>query len=248
MAEKHFYEQKKHTESYLLPYFERHLTDFQELNILEVGCAEGGFLDVLFEKNVPARGLELSEARVNIAKAQNPKLDIMVGDITDAGIVDAIADTFDLVVMRDTIEHIPNRTAAFGNISRLLKKQGHLYVTFPPRFSGFAGHQQNAKSIFRFIPYLQLLPAAVIKTVGKMLNERPKMIEEIILNYRVGLTIGAFERYYSAFNFHPVVKELFLVRPTYKLRFDLAPKRIPNIWGIREFAALGCEYLLRKSI
>ncbi|MFQ5584693.1 MAG: class I SAM-dependent methyltransferase, partial [Calditrichia bacterium] len=172
MAERHFYEQKKHTSSYLLPYFEKHLPDFQNFKILEIGCAEAGFLDVLYEMGIQASGLEIEPHRVELAKSKNPNLKIIPGDITSPEICDQINDTFDLIVMRDVIEHIRDRKAAFQNINKLLEKNGYLYITFPPKYSGFAGHQQNGKSILRYMPYVHLLPASVLRFIGKILNEK----------------------------------------------------------------------------
>jgi len=246
MAEKHFFEQKKHTALYLIPYFENHLPDFENLKILEIGCAEGGFLDVMLEENIKAVGLELEAGRVQTAKEKNPNLKIHLGDITDDNIVDQIGERFDLIVMRDTIEHIPDRLATFSNLHGLLKPNGFLYITFPPKFSAFAGHQQNLKSTLRFFPYLHILPDWLVRMLGKLFNEKTGQIEAVILNYHNGLTINAFEKYYSRFNFKPIVKELFLIRPIYQVRFDLSPRRIPSVPLFSEILATGCEYLLTK--
>jgi 2-polyprenyl-3-methyl-5-hydroxy-6-metoxy-1,4-benzoquinol methylase len=246
MAEKHFFEQKKHTTLYLVPYFEKYLSNFRESKILEVGCAEGGFLVVISEQNIEAVGLELETARVKIAKEKNPNLNIHVGDVTDDNIVDKIGERFDLIIMRDTIEHIPDRISTFSNLNKLLNQNGYLYITFPPKFSAFAGHQQNLKSILRLLPYLHILPDWIIRKLGKAFKEQTGQIEAVIVNYRVGLTVKAFEKYYSMFNFKPIVKELFLIRPIYKVRFDLSSKKIPDIPFFREIFATGCEYLLKK--
>jgi len=238
---------KEFTTSYLLSYFQKHIPNFKDLKILEVGCAESGFLDVLYNANIEGIGLELDPGRVKISKDKNPHLKIFVGDITDNNIVNKIGDTFDLIVMRDVIEHIPDRIATFSNIKKLLKKNGYLYITFPPRFSGFAGHQQNGISILRFVPYLCLLPEWIIRLLGKIFKERSGLMEIVILNYKIGLTIQAFEKYYYKFNFQPIREEFFLFRPIYKLRYNITPRKIPNIPLIREFIAFGCECLLQKD-
>jgi len=246
MAERHFHEQRKHTQAYLLSYFQQHIRNFKDLKILEVGCAEGGFLDVLHESGMQSVGIELEAGRVALAKEKNPELEIHVGDITAADITAKVSGPFDLIILRDVIEHIPQREALFRNITKLLNDDGYLYVTFPPRFSPFAGHQQNGRSVLRFVPYLQLLPAVVIRGLGKLFAEHGYLIDYVILNYRVGLTIRAFEKYYTRFGFTPVVKELFLTRPIYKTRHGLTPRRLPNIPVLREVISLGCECLLRK--
>lgn len=247
MAEKHFYEQRKHTISYLLPYFSQNIPDFQNKKVLEVGCAEAGLLDVLQENNFDVTGVELEATRVKIAKEKNPQLKIFTADITDINIVDKIGENFDLVIMRDVIEHIPDREALFRNLKKLIKKDGYFYVTFPPRFSGFSGHQQNGKSLLRYAPFLQIFPDSIIKSLGSLFNENPKMIEFIIHNFKIGLTINKFEKFYSAFKFEPVVKDLFLFRPIFKLRYNLTPRKFPNIPVIRELLSFGCEYLLQNK-
>ncbi len=246
MAEKHYFEQIEFTRSYIIPYLQKYLPNFHNMKILEIGCAEGGLLHVLHELKIEAAGLELEIGRVDIAIKKNPVLSIIVGDITDKNVFELFENKFDLIIMRDTIEHIPDREATFFNISKLLNKKGYLYITFPPRFSGFAGHQQNGRTILRIIPYLHLLPDVLIRLLGNILNEKQKVINSVILNYKEGLTISSFEKFYRRHQFKAVVRDLFIFRPIYKLRFKVTPKRIPNIRILREFLAFGCEYLLQK--
>ena len=247
MSENHYYEQKSHSTSYLIPFFKKYVPHFENLRILEVGCAEAGFLDSLRELGMDATGLELEDSRVRIAKKKNPALTVFVGDITDKNVAGRLGGPFDLVVMRDVIEHIPDKMAAFSMLNKLLKIGGYLYTTFPPRFSPLAGHQQNGQSILRFVPYLHILPEGMIKTLGKIFRERSSLIEHVILNYKIGLSIRSFEGYCSMFGFEPVVKELFLFRPIYETRFGVTPIKIPHIPSIGECIALGCECLSRKG-
>jgi SAM-dependent methyltransferase len=247
MSEKHYFEQVEHTQTYLIPYFKKHIQNFEQLKVLEVGCAEGGFLDVLYELGMNVAGVELSPDRVEIAKQKNPKMNVMVGDITADDVAEKINDQFDLIVLRDVIEHIPDRIATFNNISKLLKPGGFLFVSFPPRFSGFAGHQQVGRTFLRYLPYYHLLPNFLIKSLGKLFNEREFVIESAILNYKIGLSIRAFEKYYTNSGFKVVQKDLFLFRPLYKIRFNLNPRKFPNIPILREAFAFGCEVLLKKD-
>lgn len=247
MAEKHFFEQEKHTNRYLLPYFKKHLPNFEKMKVLEIGCAEAGLIYVLNDLGMNVRGLELLASRVDVAKEKHPHLDIMVGDITDEKLVEKIGDTFDFIIMRETIEHVPNRTAAFKNLSWLLKNDGYIYFTFPPRFSPFAGHQQVGTTVLRRVPYLHLLPEIVIRALGRIFDERQAAIDFIIQNYHEGISIRSFEKYTKQFGFKPIVKELFLVRPIYETRFGSKPKQVPDIPLLREFTALGCECLLQKQ-
>lgn len=245
MAEKHFFEQKIHSVNYLIPYFEKHIADFRKMRVLEVGCAEGGFMEELQNLGMDTVGLELLQSRVDIAREKSPTLNIICGDITDKNLKQKITSTFDLIVMRDTIEHVPDRKATFENISSLLNDKGFFYVTFPPRFSAFAGHQQNCTSILKAVPYLHFLPNFFLNSLGKLFSE--KIMEGIALNYKIGLSIHKFESFYKRNGFTPVVKELFLSRPIFKVRYKIKTIRFPNIPILREFLAMGCEYLLQKN-
>lgn len=248
MAEKHYYEQINFTNSYLIPYLEKHIPNFKNYKILEVGCAEGGFVKVLHEKGIKIKGLELEQSRVDIANEKAPDLDIVQADITDPEIVNNLGEKYDLIVMRDVIEHVPNRDAAFDNLNNLLNENGYLFITFPPRFSGFAGHQQNGKSIFRYIPYLHFLPNFLIRFMGKSLKESDELINHVIENYKIGLSINKFEYFFKKYSFEIVQRDLFLFRPIYKIRFGVNPLKVPNIFALREFIAFGCECLLKKKV
>lgn len=250
MAEKHFYVQKRHAESYLIPYLEAHVPGFRDSAILEVGCAEAGFLAALHDQGVVRTvGLELEGGRARIARARCPGLRIVVGDVTDDRIVERIGAVFDVIVMGDVIEHVSDRPATFANLSRLLKDGGRVYITFPPRFSAFAGHQQNARSFLRAVPYLHLLPQRALSALCRALREEPRLAESVKSNYRIGLSIRSFERYCARFHFRPVRRSLFLLRPIYGTRYGLrlAPRRTLDVPLVREVITLGCEYLLQKT-
>jgi SAM-dependent methyltransferase len=247
MSKKHFIEQKQHAESYLIPYLDRHLPEFRRYRVLEVGCAEAGFLDALHEHGIRAVGLELEPHRIALAKAMNPNLELHIGDITDPHVASRIGMKFDLAVMRDVIEHVPEKEAAFRNLGNLLRPKGFLYVTFPPRFSPFGGHHQNGRSVLRNLPYLHLLPSAAIRFFGRLVHEHPHIIENAIANYRVGLSIRQFEFLCKKTGFRMRIKELYLFRPVYRTRLGVKPRRLPDVPLLREFVTLGCECLLQRT-
>jgi len=246
MAEKHFIEQREHAEKYLIPYLRDHCPGIGEFRLLEVGCAEGGFLDALFRQGIQAVGLELAPGRVNLAKSINPKLAIVTGDITDPHIGKSLGTGYNLIVMRDVIEHIPDKTAAWTNVVRLLKTGGFLYISFPPRFSPFGGHHQNGRSLLRLVPYFHMLPDAAVHFLGKRFGEFPHIADNAIANFRNGLSIYDFEKYCAVFRLRFVKKDLFISRPVYQTRFGLKPRRMADVPLLREFLTFGCECLLQK--
>jgi SAM-dependent methyltransferase len=245
MAEKHFHEQIRFTTDYLFAYFEKYVPDFGSLSVLEVGCGEGGAVAALQDRGMLAMGVELEASRIEIGLKINPKLPLLAGDITDPHLPKRIGRRFKLIIMRDVIEHVSNRSALFQNINTLLEPEGYFYVTFPPRFSPYAGHQQNARTVLRYIPYLHLFPDFLIDLAGKHLHENPKLIDSVKENYRIGLSVSAFDDYVKEFGFTTAVRDLFLVRPVFKLRFGLTPRKFPDLPILRELMATGCEVLLK---
>ncbi len=246
MAEKHFYEQAEYTKKYLIPYFQKHIPDFHKLSVLEVGCAEGGLLEVFMELGMDVSGIELDPERAAIANQKNAKLNVMVGDIMDAELTKKIGKQFDFVIMREVIEHVPNKYAAFKNLEALTKEEGYLFISFPPKRSPFAGHQQIAKSFLKMVPYLHILPRYILRPLAKQFGEKEDYIDEIKLHFSTGMVIDHFETLFALNLFKTIKKDLFLFRPIYAYRFGLPTIKLPNIPIIREYISFGCETLLRK--
>ena len=72
MAQKHYDEQFVFSKTYLIPFLTEKLScSLKELNILEVGCAEGGFIAACDDDDIKVDGLELEPSRVKTAKKIN---------------------------------------------------------------------------------------------------------------------------------------------------------------------------------
>jgi 2-polyprenyl-3-methyl-5-hydroxy-6-metoxy-1,4-benzoquinol methylase len=247
MPEKHFYEQKQYTKDYLLPYFQKSVPDFHKKKVFEVGCAEGGLLETLQSIGMCVSGVELSQERADMAKQKDESLKVIVGDITDPNLPEIVNEKFDVIIMREVIEHVAAKTAAFINLNKLLNDDGFLFISFPPKHSPFAGHQQIGKSFLKAVPYLHLFPASFLKVIAKWLGENRGYIYEIKLHYSTGCTIKEFEAQCKLQKFFPVKKEFYLFRPIYAQRFGLPVIKLPNIPILREYISFGCETLLQKG-
>jgi len=247
MPEKHYYEQLNYTNEYLIPYFKQYIDSFAGMKVLEIGCAEAGFLAAIKELGAEVYGIEISRERVNIAKEKNPGLKILVGDVSSKDLLNDIKDRFDFIVMREVIEHIPEKTETFRNLYGLLNEGGYLFMSFPPKYSPFAGHQQIARSFIKIIPYLHILPEGLLHWVARILKEKPGYVEEIKMNYSTGMAIGRYEKFIKEYKYSIVQKDHFLFRPIYKGRFGLPKIKLPGIPLIREFCTFGYEIFLKKD-
>lgn len=105
--------------------------------LLEVGCAYGYFLD-LAQKHFKCSGIEISvSAAENAEKICN---NIICG-IPDMETLNRIGD-YDIVVMLDVIEHLPNPSETLKNISNFLPEGGIVLLTtgdFGSMYSKIAG-------------------------------------------------------------------------------------------------------------
>src|SRR5690349_4779084 len=72
--------------------------------VLEVGCAAGDLLVPMREAGLRVTGVELSEHAATIARTRH-NLDVHTGTLADAPLA---GRTFDAVIMRSVIEHVPD--------------------------------------------------------------------------------------------------------------------------------------------
>jgi len=247
MTEKFYYEQKKYAKEYLIPHLLKYIPDLSRMKVLEVGCAEAGLLAEMKFIGAEVTGLEMNEKRVDVARKLNPGLDVIVGDITDDNICERLDSNYDLIIMREVIEHVPDKEKTFISLYKLLNADGFLFLSFPPKYSPFAGHQQVGSTILRLIPYIHLMPYKFLKFAVNIFNENKGFAEHLLLHYQRGMSISAFEYLSKKYGFKAIVKECFLFRPIYKLRYGLPIISIPGIPFLREFTSFGYEILLKKK-
>lgn len=116
-------------------------------SVLEIGCAEGFFLNRIIERkngNIKVFGVEPSKRYLETARHLLPK-GYFYGHMLD--MVDFGKERFDLVVLRHVLEHVPLPIRNLDIISELLTPSGALYVEVPdtekatPSVSHFFHHE-----------------------------------------------------------------------------------------------------------
>ena len=95
----------------------------QPLRVLDVGCFRGDFLAVLPD-GVEKFGIEPSQAAQRVAAARGIKV---IGDALESTTVEGAK--FDVIVMMDVLEHLPNPFAALKKLSRWLTPGGRMILT-----------------------------------------------------------------------------------------------------------------------
>ena len=149
------------------------------LRVLEFGCGHGALTLSAAERGAAAvLGIDLDQRRIDFARrhisAQYPDYAKIIrfeaADITDIHEVCG----FDVVLSKDTFEHVENLSATIQHMHRILKPGGRLLVGFSPLFhSPFGDHG-------RLAPPLPWLPALL-----------PERLVLSMASRRHGLQIGA---------------------------------------------------------
>jgi SAM-dependent methyltransferase len=156
---------------------------------------------------------------------------------------------FDLIVLKDVIEHIHDQPRLMREMKRLLKPNGHIFFGFPPWQMPFGGHQQIApQKILSTLPYYHLLPMPLYVGFLKAFGANKKLVDDLVEIKETGISLERFERIAKQTGYKTVNKTLFLFNPIYKYKFGLTPRKQSKILGaipwIRNFYTTCGYYLL----
>jgi ubiquinone/menaquinone biosynthesis C-methylase UbiE len=100
----------------------------EQLNILELGSGEGGTASV-FSKDNYFISLDISSLRLQ----RQPDTIIKIN--ADAHYLPFKHSQFDLIILQDVIEHVPDNNELLSYLSRFIKKDGIIFLSTPNRFS-----------------------------------------------------------------------------------------------------------------
>lgn len=95
--------------------------------VLEVGCGHGGFVGLLGWAGFDAVGTELSPWVAQFA-TDTFGVEVRAGPVEAQ---DFEAGSFDVVVLNDVIEHLPDPLKTLGHCARLLKPDGFFLIQTP---------------------------------------------------------------------------------------------------------------------
>ena len=95
--------------------------------LLDVGCSTGFFLDEARKKGWQVQGVELSRWAAKIAR-EKFSIEVMNSTLKQAKLP---ANSYDVIVLHDTIEHVINPREMLVEIRKILKPDGILYINTP---------------------------------------------------------------------------------------------------------------------
>jgi SAM-dependent methyltransferase len=253
--QKYFNEQCYTTEHYVIPFLLPFLPLTEHTRVLEIGCGHGGNLKPFLDRGCMVTGLDVNPDDTTTAEhflkdhQWYDRLRLLTIDIYQ--VVPEDVGRFDLIVMKDVIEHIHDQERFMGFIKRFLNTNGRIFLGFPPWQMPFGGHQQVCENrLLSVTPYIHLLPEPVYKWILTRCGESSHLITELLEVKQTGLSIERFRRILRSENYRIEREELFLINPNYKVKFGLKPRR--QIWPLAKLPFLrnfltSCCYSLVKT-
>ena len=225
----YFEEQGITTKKYVIPYINKVKPVTNKLRILEIGCGEGGNLAPFIEIGCEVIGVDINTRQIEKAKIyiqekyRDAKAKFIGEDIYTLGEKDI--GRFDLVMLRDVIEHIPNQDKFLNHLRSLLNPDGHVFFGFPPWWMPFGGHQQTCHNKYLSkLPYFHLFPVFIYRSILKLFGEKESTINSLLEIKETGIGISKFQKLIAKNGFRFARKTFYLINPNYEIKFGLKPR------------------------
>ena len=254
--ERYFQIQYQNSKTSIIPFISPLVKISAATRILEIGCAEGGVMKPFLEMGASCVGIELHEPRLAWARMflndylTEGKLMLIAKDIYDIDVRRDFLKKFDLVILKDVIEHIHDQARFLAHLGDFLNTGGKVFFGFPPWYMPFGGHQQICRSILSKTPYFHLLPAPVYKSVLTLFGEPPQRVADLIEIKETGISTSRFENLLTINYFTIHKRQFFLISPIYTYKFGIKPIQqlpfIPSIPYLRDFITTAAYYLVGK--
>jgi 2-polyprenyl-3-methyl-5-hydroxy-6-metoxy-1,4-benzoquinol methylase len=234
---RYFNEQSITSERYVLPYIADILPIDSNLVMAEIGCGEGGNMKPFLDKGCTIYGIDLAANKIENAKkffADHPnrdKLHLIAEDIYKIE-PDSIPK-FDLIMMRDTLEHIHDQEKFLKYLKQFLTPNGKVFLGFPPWVMPFGGHQQMCKSkLLSVAPYYHILPMPVYKGILKLFGETEKRIEDLVEIKETRISLVRFKRMMKKLGYKIDKETKYFINPNYEAKFKLKPRKLLPVFNV----------------
>lgn len=252
-----FDQQVQNAAEYVLPFIEKALPVKAGLRVLEIGCGEGGVLKPFFDKGCECVGVDLDQPRIDLAheflqvEISSGRMRIMNQNVMSEEFLQRYRGYFDLIILKDVIEHIHGQEDFIPFMKTLLRQDGQIFFGFPPWYMPFGGHQQVAKKKWTSkLPYYHLLPMPLYTGLLRAAGESRHTVETLIDVKQTGISIERFERICKRSGFAIVNRQWFLINPIYRFKFGLQPRKQWPLLGaipfLRNFVTTCAYYTIQK--
>ena len=249
--QRYFNEQALSTQKYIIPFIQSVKEINDSFQILEIGCGEAGNLKPFLDLGCSCTGVDYSLSKIEKAIMNyssfnyKNKLKLISNDIYKTK---EFHFQFDIIIIRDVIEHIHDQDKFLALIKDLIALNGVVFFAFPPWQNPFGGHQQMCKSkILSHLPFFHLLPKSIYRNVLRLFREHKNTIIGLMEIKETGISLDKFERLILKNNYNILLKTLYLINPNYEVKFGLKPRILPSTFAklpyLRNFVTT-CGYFV----
>lgn len=183
------------SKKYYIPYIQTYKTIKAGMNVLEIGCGDGGNLLPFSKMGCCTTGVDIAEIRIKDAKRffkeSNAKGTFIASDVFK---INNIEHCFDIIICHDVLEHISNKEQFLIGLKKFLSKDGIVFMSFPAWQMPFGGHQQICRSkVLSHLLFIHLLPTVIYRFLLKTFEENNGCIKELLSIKQTRISIEEFE-------------------------------------------------------
>lgn len=228
--QRYFNEQVYTTEKYVMPFIQQEKKLDASLKVFEIGCGEGGNLKPFVDLGCTCVGVDLSQPKIDKGSAffaGVANIELICKDIYE---MPEYFGKFDVVIIRDVIEHIHDQDKFLGFIKQFLHDGAVIFVAFPPWQNPFGGHQQMCRNKFlSVLPFFHLLPPTLYTGMLKLFGEQDATVNDLLEIKETGISLERFERLCRKNGYDIKHRILYFINPNYEVKFGLKPRKTYNL-------------------
>ncbi len=233
----------------LLPLLQRHGIFRPGIRVAEIGCAEAGvLLAFLLGGARSVLGTDIAESRLRTARqiAQLAAVDaeFALHDILHDPVPQSWQRRYELVLLRDVLEHLDNPLEALQRIRELLRPGGFLLITFPPYPSPYGGHQHLLRNFWGKLPYVHLLPERLFERL--IASGREPDRTEVRRLRRIRLSLPDIPPLARRAGYRIRLEEHYLLRPVFRFKFGLPIPAVRITAFARRFPSIA-QYICMEA-
>ena len=251
----YFQMQKMVCEENIIPFIEKVYPLKNDAKILEIGCGTSGVLSAFLDRGYEGFGVDLDTASLDYAREklsdliESKQLILIQNDIYSVDFEAEYQVKFDVIILKDVIEHIHDHEKLLRKMQSFLAPSGVVFLGFPPWQMPFGGHQQICRNKFLSrLPYFHLLPKPIYKSILKAFGEGWEHLCEL---KDTNISIEQMEKLAKKTEYNIINREFYFINPIYKHKFSLKERKqanfINSIPYIRNFLTTSAFYLISKQ-
>ncbi len=223
---RYFNEQVYTTEKHVIPFIQQSKQVDSALRVFEIGCGEGGNLKPFLDMGCKCVGVDLSASKIEKGRVLfdgQEGIELICRDIYE---MPDFFGKFDVVIIRDVIEHIHDQNRFLGFLKNFLDDDAVIFVAFPPWQNPFGGHQQMCRNRFlSVLPYFHLLPVRLYSGMLRLFGESEATIEGLLEIKETGISLERFEKLCLKNTYKINQRILYFINPNYEVKFGLKPRK-----------------------